>query len=207
MSRRRDAVPDDARSRPRSPNASGRLSTPRRWALGNRSGPGMMLAATAPTTNESESLATDISGIVDPSQALDPEDERDGHPLVGKWPATARLQTVAAAGHLPTSYQRKLSSHLAPGRTTDPQSRRKLRCGATPLGQNPPLDERPITKGRRPRRAAVRSRRLRVRACHSCRALRSGCAGGRSRPMPLRRGNGVSCPGYVQPLIRAAQRS
>ena len=44
----------------------------------------MMLAATAPTTNESESLATDISGIVDPSQALDPEDERDGHPLVGK---------------------------------------------------------------------------------------------------------------------------
>ena len=82
----------------------------------------MTLAATAPTTNGSESLATDISGIVGPSHALDPEDERDGHPLVGKCPATARLQTVAAAGHLPTSYRRKISSHLAPGRTTGAQA-------------------------------------------------------------------------------------
>ena len=118
VSRRRDAVPDDARSRPRSPNAPGRLSTPERWALGNRSGPGMTLAAAAPTTDRSESLATDIFGIAGPSHALDPEDEGDRHRPVGKWPATARLQTVAAAGHLPTGYRRKLSLHIAPGRTT-----------------------------------------------------------------------------------------
>ena len=78
----------------------------------------MTLAATAPTTDGSESLATDISGIVGPSHALDPEDERDGHRLVGKWPAAARLQTVAAAGPLPTRYRRKPGSHIAPGRTT-----------------------------------------------------------------------------------------
>ena len=80
----------------------------------------MTLAATAPTTDGSESLATDIYGIVGPSHALDPED--DEHQLVGKRPAAARLQTVAAAGHLPTSYRRKPRSHIAPGRTTGMQA-------------------------------------------------------------------------------------
>jgi len=75
----------------------------------------MTLAATAPTTNESESLATDISGIVGPSHALDPEDERNGHPLVGKWPATARLQTVAAAGHLPPATDGRSAHTSLPG--------------------------------------------------------------------------------------------
>ncbi len=50
----------------------------------------MTLAAAAPTTNGSESLATDISGIAGPSYALDPEDEDDGHRLVGKWRGGAR---------------------------------------------------------------------------------------------------------------------
>ena len=45
-----------------------RSSTPLRLALGNRLGPGITLAAAAPTTDGSESLATDTSGIVIPSQ-------------------------------------------------------------------------------------------------------------------------------------------
>ena len=123
----------------------------------------MTLAAAAPTTDGSESLATDISGIVAPSHALDLEDEDDGHRLVGKWPAAVRLQTVAAAGHLPTSYRRKPSSYITPGRRTDIQGRRKLRCGATVLGQNPPLDECPVTEGwQEPRRAQRRRVRTRL---------------------------------------------
>ena len=43
-------------------------STSGRLALGNRLGPGMKLAATAPTTDGSESLATDTSRISVPSQ-------------------------------------------------------------------------------------------------------------------------------------------
>ena len=43
-------------------------STPNRLALGNRFGPGMKLAAAALTTDGSESLATDTSGIVVLSQ-------------------------------------------------------------------------------------------------------------------------------------------
>ncbi len=46
---------------------SSRSSTLFRLALGNRLGPGIMLAAAALTTDGSESLATDIRGIVDPS--------------------------------------------------------------------------------------------------------------------------------------------
>ena len=38
----------------------------------------MTLAATAPTTNGSESLATDISGTVGPSYALDPQTNATG---------------------------------------------------------------------------------------------------------------------------------
>ena len=45
-----------------------RSSTLQRLALGNRFGPGMKLAAAALTTDGSESLATDTSGIVVPSQ-------------------------------------------------------------------------------------------------------------------------------------------
>jgi len=110
----------------------------------------MTLAAAAPTTNGSESLATDISGIVGPSHALDPEDERDGHRLVGKWPATARLQTVAAAGHLPTSYRRKPRSHIAPGRPPGMQATAscdvaRRRSAKIPLLTNAPL--RKVGKG------------------------------------------------------------
>ncbi len=104
----------------------------------------MTLAAAAPTTDGSESLATDISGIVAPSHALDLEDEDDGHRLVGKWPAAVRLQTVAAAGHLPTSYRRKPSSYITPGRRTDMQAAASCdvarRCSAKiPLLTNAPL--------------------------------------------------------------------
>ena len=45
-----------------------RSSTLFRSALANRPGPGMALAADAPTTDGSESLPTDTSGIVIPSQ-------------------------------------------------------------------------------------------------------------------------------------------
>ena len=58
-----------------------RSSTRDRSALGDRIGPGMTLAADAPTTDGSESLATDTSGIVIPSQdrklfqSIDPDPE------------------------------------------------------------------------------------------------------------------------------------
>ena len=62
VSPRRDAVPDDARALTSCRIDLSRSSTQVRSALGNRIGPGMKLAAAAPTTDGSESLATDISG-------------------------------------------------------------------------------------------------------------------------------------------------
>jgi len=141
MSPRRDAVPDDARPPPRSPNVSRRVSTPRRWALGNRSGPGMTLAAAAPTTNGSGSLATDTSGIAIPSQGRKECKSSNPEPDPGLVPEDRnacsgpciRRQALELVNNETVREVRMLKIVLDGGRpiTEGPESEgRKGRCGA-----------------------------------------------------------------------------
>ena len=64
MSPRRDAVPDDARVTPCLPSRPMALEHARQIGTRESFGPGMTLAAAALTTDGSESLAMDTTGIV-----------------------------------------------------------------------------------------------------------------------------------------------
>ncbi len=58
----------------------------------------------------------------------------------------ARLQTVAAAGHLPTGYRRKPRSHIAPGRTTGMKSGASCNVARCRLTEIPLLTNAPLRK-------------------------------------------------------------
>ena len=147
MSRRRDAVPDDARPPPRSPNAPRRLSTPRRQALGNRSGPGMTLAAAAPTTNGSESLATDIHIRDRGSFSCARSGRRTRRASAGGQGARHR-QTPDGRSGGPLAHQLPEEAQLTYRAWASDRhsSRRKLRCGAEALDRNPLLTNAPLRK-------------------------------------------------------------